>query len=224
MRTSALKAVFGTLFLIWSGMTLSYQLVPSSSTIAVGDTVTFSIVPEAGDAYIPNFAYIDAISLNIAYDSAVLMPLYATVAELGVDSGLPGASDPFNYFLFDDPGLLGVDFTPSSFPPHAGASSGELAHFTFQALAAGISDVSLSGIGGQDVSGALLCDPALGDSCFIAEDPQDFLITTDYAILADARVEVTAGQGSTIPEPGVLYLLIFGIGGLLTVQHLRRHA
>ncbi len=130
MRANALRFMLASLFLLWSGVSLSFVITPSSPTIEVGETVTFSVAPESGDGY--DFAQLVSMSLNINYDSAVLLPLYATISQLGVDSGLPGSADPFNYFFYNDPDVLGVDFSPTAFPLATDLSSGELVHFTLR--------------------------------------------------------------------------------------------
>ena len=209
MRELVLKILFPSLLLLASNSVLAFMMTVDNPVVEVGDTVTFRIAPDTNDTYLADFPSIDSITLNINYDPAILTPLYASTANLQVDAGLPGHDEILNYIVFDDPGLLSVEFLPELLPPHADPSSGELAMFSFEAIAVGSSVVSLNGIADSQFG----CDFAT-DSCYVYD------LSNEVPIAGAATVQVIqGGQQQDVPLPGPIYLLL---GGLVAANAARK--
>ncbi len=213
MRELVLKTVFLILLLLASSSALAFVMTVDDPVVEVGDTVTFRVTSDAGDTYSLDFPFVDFVTLNIFYDPTILSPLYASTADIQVDTGLPGHDVIGNYFVFDDPGLLSISFTPDEFTPHVGPSSGELAMFSFEAIGVGSSTVSLGGI--ADVQFG--CD-FVEDSCYLYD------VFFEAPIAGDATVQVIQGGQQAVPLPGPVYLFLIGFGAVTAARRLRKRA
>ena len=198
--------LFAVVLMLLSGSAFSFALTPANSTVDIGDEIRFSLT---GD-----YADFRSFDLNISYDSTVLMPVYDgfepfldNVDDIGAGADLSGNDDLFSYLFSDSvgPGLFGLSFSADELE----TGSGEIAFFTFKAIAAGISTISLNGIADPNLG----CDETI-DSCLteevVSQNSQQ-RVQVDRPIVARAEVTVLPGQSSPVPLPGVLYLMITGL-------------
>ena len=213
MRELMLKTSFLILLLLASSSAFAFVLTVDDPVVEVGDTVTFRVISDSNDTYLSDFPLVDFVTLNINYDSTILSPLYASTLDLQIDAGLPGYDTITNYDIFDDPDLLSINFTPDEFTPHVGPSSGELAMFSFEAIAVGSSAVSLRGIEDDQFG----CD-FVEDSCYLYD------VVSEAPIAGEATVRVIQGGQQDVPLPGPVYLLLVGLGAATAARKLSKRA
>jgi hypothetical protein len=165
---------------------LPLTVVPSSTTVAVGDI--FSLNIGIADVVPDLFAY----QLDVAFDAVILrVDSVSDGAFLTSNGGISLFGGALVLVLDNSTGTITIlDSLLGPTPPATGAiGSGVLATINFTALAAGFSGIGFSNV--------------------ILEDSNRNLLTAD---ITDGRVEVTSD--TPVPEPGTCSLVALGLACL----------